>query len=48
MVSTKTTAVEPKSEKIWTEKEIAKMSMDEFDKFEQEISQAMVEGRIRK
>jgi len=48
MVSTKTTAVEPKQEKIWTEKEIASMSMDEFDKFEQEISQAMVEGRIRK
>ena len=48
MVSTKTTAVEPKSEKIWTEKEIARMSMDEFDKFEKEISQAMVEGRIRK
>jgi hypothetical protein len=24
------------------------MSMDEFDKFEKEISQAMVEGRIRK
>ena len=48
MVSTKTTAVEPKQEKIWTEKEIASMSMDEFDKFEKEISQAMVEGRIRK
>jgi len=48
MVSTKTTAVEPKQDKIWTEKEIARMSMDEFDKFEKEISQAMVEGRIRK
>ena len=48
MVSTKTTAVEPKQDKIWTEKEIASMSMDEFDKFEKEISQAMVEGRIRK
>ena len=48
MVSTKTTAVEPKQDKIWTEKEIAKMSMDEFDKYEHEISQAMVEGRIRK
>jgi len=48
MVSTKTTAVEPKQEKIWTEKEIARMSMDEFDKYEEEISLAMSEGRIRK
>ena len=48
MVSTKTTAVEPKSEKVWTEKEIANMSMDEFDKYEKEISQAMSEGRIAK
>ena len=46
MVSTKTTAVEPKQEKVWTEKEIANMSMDEFDKYEEEISQAMSEGRI--
>ena len=46
MVSTKTTAVEPKQQKIWTEKEIANMSMDEFDKYEEEISQAMSEGRI--
>jgi len=48
MVSTKTTAVEPKQEKIWTEQEIAKMSMDEFDKYEEEISLAMSEGRISK
>jgi len=48
MVSTKTTAVEPKQEKIWTEREIARMSMAEFDKHEAEISQAMQEGRIAK
>ena len=48
MVSTKTTAVEPKQEKVWTEKEIANMSMDEFDRHEAEISQAMIEGRIGK
>jgi hypothetical protein len=48
MVSTKTTAVEPKSEKIWSEKEIAAMSMDEFDKYESEISEAMQQGRIVK
>jgi len=48
MVSTKTTTVEPKQEKIWSESEIAAMSMDEFDKFENEISEAMQQGRIVK
>ena len=48
MVSTKTTSVEPQQEKIWTEREIAKMSIAEFDKHEAEISQAMQEGRIAK
>ncbi len=46
MVSTKTTTVEPKQEKVWTEKEIASLSMDEFDKYESEISEAMQQGRI--
>ena len=48
MVSTKTTTVEPKQEKIWSETEITAMSMDEFDKFENEISEAMQQGRIVK
>ena len=48
MVSTKTTTVEPKQERIWTEKEINALSMDEFDKYEEEISNAMQEGRITK
>ena len=48
MVSTKTTAVEPKQEKIWTEREIAAMSIDEFDKFEKDINQALTEGRVVK
>ena len=48
MVSTKTTSVEPKQQKIWSEKEIAAMSVAEFDKFEKEISDAMQEGRIVK
>ena len=48
MVSTKTTSVEPKQAKIWSEREIAAMSMDEFDKYEEEISNAMQEGRITK
>ncbi len=48
MVSTKTTSVEPTQEKIWSEKEIAAMSMAEFDKYESEISEAMQQGRIIK
>jgi hypothetical protein len=48
MVSTKTTTVEPKQEKIWSEREIAALSMAEFDKYEKEISDAMQEGRIIK
>ena len=48
MVSTKTTSVEPRQEKIWSEREIAALSMDEFDKFEEDISLAMQEGRIIK
>jgi len=48
MVSTKTTSVEPQQEKVWSEREIAKMSMAEFDKHEAEISAAMQEGRIAK
>ena len=46
MVSTKTTAVEPAQEKVWSEQEIAAMSMAEFDKYEEEISEAMQQGRI--
>ena len=46
MVSTKTTAVDAKAPKIWTEREIAKMSIDEFDKYEEEIKLALSEGRI--
>ena len=48
MVSTKTTTVEPQQQKVWTEKEIAAMSMDEFDRHEAEISEAMQQGRIAK
>jgi len=48
MISTKTTSVDPKQQKVWSEKEIAAMSVAEFDKFEEEISNAMQEGRIIK
>jgi hypothetical protein len=48
MVSTKTTSIEPMQEKVWSEREIAALSMAEFDKYEKEISDAMQEGRIIK
>jgi len=48
MVSTKTTAVEPKQARVWSEREIAAMSMDEFDRFEKEIGDAVSEGRVVK
>ena len=48
IVSTKTTTVDAKQPKIWTEREIAAMSLDQFDKYEDEIQQAMTEGRVVK
>jgi len=48
MISTKTTSVEPKQQRVWSEREIAAMSVAEFDKYESEISDAMQEGRIIK
>mgnify|MGYP003112028662 CR=1 FL=1 len=46
MVSTKTTTVEPQQDKIWSQREISALSMDEFDKLEDEINKAWTEGRI--
>ena len=46
MVSTKTTSVDTKQPKIWTEGEIAAMSLDQFDRYEEEIKLAMEEGRV--
>ena len=48
MVSTKTTNVDAKEAKIWTESEIAKMSLDQFDRHEEEIKIAMEEGIVRR
>ena len=48
MVSTKTTSIDAKQPKVWTEREIAAMSLDQFDKYEDEIKQAMMEGRVVK
>ena len=46
MISTKTTSVKPNQQKVWSETEIAAMSVAEFDRYEKEISDAMQEGRI--
>ena len=48
MVSTKTTSIDAKQPKIWTEREIAAMSLDKFDKYEAEIQEAISEGRVVK
>ena len=48
IVSTKTTSVDAGQPKIWTEREIAAMSLDQFDRLEDEIKQAMIEGRVVK
>ena len=48
IVSTKTTSIDAAQPKIWTEREIAAMSLDQFDKFEDEINQAVSEGRVVK
>ena len=45
-VSTKTTTVDTKQPKIWTQREIAALSMDDYDKYEQEIDLAIREGRV--
>lgn len=48
MVSTKTTTIDATAEpKIWTQEEIANLSMDEFDRLESEIDRAIEEGRVR-
>ena len=48
IVSTKTTTVDAQQPKIWTEREIAAMSLDTFDKYEAEINLAVTEGRVVK
>lgn len=47
-VSTKTTAVDAKQPRVWTQREIAALSIDDFDKYEQEIDLAIREGRVVK
>ena len=45
-VSTKTTNVDTKEPRIWSEREIAALSMNQFDKYESEIDDAILEGRV--
>lgn len=46
MVSTRTTSIDTKEPKIWTRKEINSLSMADYDKYEKEIDQAIMEGRV--
>lgn len=46
MVSTKTKAVNANEPKVWTQREIAALSMDDYDKYEKEIDSAIIEGRV--
>jgi len=46
-VSTKTTGVDAKEPKFWTQREIAALSIDEFEKYESDIDLAIQEGRVR-
>ena len=48
LVSTKTTTVDTKQPKIWTTREIAALSMDDYDRLEKEIDEADQEGRVIK
>ena len=49
MVSTKTTTVDATTQpRIWTEREIGAMSLDQYDAHEDEINQAVAEGRVIK
>ena len=45
-VSTKTTSVDTKEPRIWTQREISALTMNQFDKYESEIDEAVMEGRV--
>lgn len=47
IVSTRTTTIDANEPKIWTQREINSLSMAQYDKYEQEIDQAVMEGRVR-
>jgi hypothetical protein len=45
-VSTKTTSVDARQPRVWTQREIAALSINDFDKYEEEIDLAIREGRV--
>ena len=47
MVSTRTTRVDSNQPKIWTQREIAALTIQQYDKYEQEIDLAIMEGRVQ-
>jgi hypothetical protein len=47
MVSTRTTRVDANQPKIWTQREIASLTIQQYDKYEQEIDLAIMEGRVQ-
>jgi hypothetical protein len=46
MVSTKTKSIDAKEAKVWSQREIAALSMAQYDKYEKEIDAAIMEGRV--
>tara|TARA_R110001606_G_scaffold193035_1_gene340730 strand:- start:405 stop:1196 length:792 start_codon:yes stop_codon:yes gene_type:complete len=46
MVSTRTQSVNANEPKVWSQREIAALSITEYDKYEQEIDSAIMEGRV--
>ena len=46
MVSTKTKTVNANEPKVWSQREIAALSMVEYDKYEKDIDAAIIEGRV--
>lgn len=46
MVSTKTKTVDAGEPRIWSQREIAALSIDQYDKYEEEIDLAVSEGRV--
>lgn len=46
MVSTKTKTVDAGEPRIWSQREIAALSMEQYDKYEEEIDLAVSEGRV--
>jgi hypothetical protein len=46
MVSTRTQSVNANESKVWSQREIAALSMADYDKYEKDIDAAIIEGRV--